>query len=494
MKDDLFDHLKHKLAETSVPDPDRGWQHMNALLDAQVTQRPAIVRHAPWYVAAASVLLITGGVLAFYHELPIFSHKDSATIARKGVTLSHTGTADLTDKSSPSGTASASAGASISAGANASVSANISAGASISGSGATPAGSGSFASVNSSAGNGARAVGGSPNVASSTGKQTPPAIASTPQETGNSTDLVRANEITSSSNNGDGYATSHDELASLNPGQLLRQDQALNAGQDLKSYPSASATVHQRILQAKPASIAPHKAPVSHWGLEVGVGMNVPGSMRNVTVNGRKEFEPGLYPALQADYRFNAKWSLSTGVAIPSPVSYAHSPTNEDLLINSTNVSTNNTTTSQSTTKTSKIGRLLYADIPLVVKWALLKHVSIEGGGQLSYLVHQQMETNTQSSASGYSSSNPSAYYYVANSLTPSTANVTYYFSHVPQGNVKKVDPRYVLGASYQLHRFSADVQYQGSLRQSATQYDDSGNQINDRTSIVQLKVMYSFH
>jgi hypothetical protein len=224
------------------------------------------------------------------------------------------------------------------------------------------------------------------------------------------------------------------------------------------------------------------------------VGMNVPGSMRNVTVNGRKEFEPGLYPALQADYRFNAKLSLSTGVSIPSPVSYAHSPTNEDLLINSTNVSSNNTTTSQSTTKTSKIGRLLYADIPLVVKWALLKHISVEGGGQLSYLVHQQMETNTQSSASGYSNNNPSGYYYVASSLTPSTANVTYYFSHVPQGTVKKVDPRYVLGASYQLHRFSADVQYQGSLRQSATQYDDSGNQVNDRTSIVQLKVMYSFH
>ena len=143
------------------------------------------------------------------------------------------------------------------------------------------------------------------------------------------------------------------------------------------------------------------------------------------------------------------------------------------------------------TTKSSKIGRLLYLDIPLLVKWRIFKHVSVEGGGQISYLLHQQMESNTQSGSGTYSNSTS----LLAPSTSSNYSSVTYYFySHVPQGTVQKVDPRYVVGAAYQLHRFSADLQYQGSMRQAATQYDDAGNEVNNRTSIVQLKLMYSLH
>ena len=67
MRDELFDHLKHKLAETEIPDPGQGWQLMSSLLDAATPPKQVRVLYR-WY-AAAACLLVAGAAWAIIHEI-----------------------------------------------------------------------------------------------------------------------------------------------------------------------------------------------------------------------------------------------------------------------------------------------------------------------------------------------------------------------------------------------------------------------------------------
>jgi len=50
MNSALFEHIKHRLSETAVPDPDQGWQQMNVLLDDAGGARKAPTLR--WWYAA----------------------------------------------------------------------------------------------------------------------------------------------------------------------------------------------------------------------------------------------------------------------------------------------------------------------------------------------------------------------------------------------------------------------------------------------------------
>ncbi len=103
----------------------------------------------------------------------------------------------------------------------------------------------------------------------------------------------------------------------------------------------------------------------------------------------------------------------------------------------------------------------------------------------MSYLLDEQEDSRTSSIISpgfqAYTTTPNSAY---APLLQRNTG------THGPQP-IRKIDPRYLLGAGYDLHRFSAGVQYQGGLLKAVNQVDDAGNLFSNRTSTVRFQINY---
>ena len=177
-------------------------------------------------------------------------------------------------------------------------------------------------------------------------------------------------------------------------------------------------------------------------------------------------------------YRMTPRWNLSLGVGAPSPVSYANMPTATDLYIAADTLQNNTqTTTSQ------RIVRLVFADIPLTVGYQVMNHLSLQAGVQLSCLLSQQDET--------VSVNTPLRGAFIP--LALSTSALIYYpGNHDPlRANVAKIDPRGLVGVNYQLHRFSASLQYQAGLRTEISQSDADGNPINSRTSTLRMLIGY---
>jgi hypothetical protein len=128
-------------------------------------------------------------------------------------------------------------------------------------------------------------------------------------------------------------------------------------------------------------------------------------------------------------------------------------------------------------TSSTKIGRLLYLDIPVSVEWAVVPRLNVEAGVQYSRLLTEQDDTQTTT-------------------LTPTTNFALYYpataSTHDQQPQVRCSDIRYLVGANYTWHRFSASVQYQRGLQHSANQVDDQGNSIVNHTSVAKMQIMYT--
>ena len=413
MKDELFDHLKHKLSETEIPGPDQGWLHMRALLEANAPARPVSFPRV-WY-AAAACLALAAGAWALIHYSAAFKSGGQAVVAPAihGAALQAPATTAAAGASATTGTSatSATAGATTSAG------------------------------VTTSAGpvrNHATA-----NPAVTDGLPTTAGTTPTTAATG-------PTEVTSDA----GIALS-----------------TAKGGFNLLDKPQSPplATEYKTI---RPAVGPVHPAHHSRWNFEFGLGANFPGSFRFVTINGKKKWEAGVYPEVNVLYRLNSRLNLTAGLAAPSPVSYSKTLTNTSL-----ETATN---PGQTYTQSTRIGRLLYADLPLGLSWMAIKHVSLDGGIQFSRLLSKQYDTRSSKvNTQGFTP------YVLGNAGTPPVVEYS-------DGQVLKTDARYQLGAAFHWRRLSAGVQYQSGLLRTYNISDGQGNSIENHTSIARMRIMYS--
>ena len=523
MNDEFFDHIKHKLAETPVPDPDQAWQQMRTLLDARgVAPRGSVVRSlSPWWQAAACVLVISAS-WAFYHHWAS-NHESLASIRAKAHrtvqgnpgrvgNASNDGSATATGGALPDGSATINGGALPDGNAAINGSTLPDGSAAINGS-ALPDRATPNESVPS---NGNTPGGGTPSPAITSGRNAPNGAsafgaagynASTLSSTGTfshpgashagalaSTQTPFSGGITGANINTAGQA-----LLANNAGADGGQpEDGSAASSDGASAPSKnlslSLTDAHFLLDRptdKPLAAGRQRAPVSaseplhihspmhipRWGFNIGLAANVPGSFRKIKTNSQK-LTPGVYPMAYVQYRMTPRWNLSLGIGAPSPVSYANMPTATDLYIAADTLQNNTqTTTSQ------KIARLVFADIPLTVGYQVMNHLSLQAGVQLSCLLSQQDET--------VSVNTPLRGAFIP--LALSTSALIYYpGNHDPlRANVAKIDPRGLVGVNYQLHRFSASLQYQAGLRTEISQSDADGNPINSRTSTLRMLIGY---
>jgi hypothetical protein len=416
MRDELFDHLKHRLAETEVPDPGQGWQMMQPLLKATTPTRVYTLTRW-WYAAAAACLILGGASWMIVHE------------ARSGrqTTLAGVGTSPTQGKTPPALTAPAlttPAPAMTATGSSTTAMAP-----------ATMPGAKSFRPLS--------------------GLYAIPRISRTPVSgaSAGSTASPEGPEV---------MLTLTHAIADIRvPAAIsLRREQPLA----LSFHALASATT--------PVVGPLHPARHSRWGFEVGLGANLPGSMRTVTVNNRAKFEPGIYPVFNALYRLSSRLSLKTGLAAPSPVAYSKTLSQKSLNVNDSAYTYAGATVST----TQKIGRLLYLDVPLSIEWAVVPHLNLEAGLQFSHLLSRQEDTHTAVETS---------YNLVA--YAPSVQ-----LSENNPSQVRHTDIRCIVGAQYTWRRFSAGVRYQAGLQHAASQVDNQGNIIDNHTSVASMQIMYS--
>ena len=210
----------------------------------------------------------------------------------------------------------------------------------------------------------------------------------------------------------------------------------------------------------------------SRWNFEFGLGANFPGSFRFVSSNGKRKWEAGVYPEVNVLYRLNSRLNLTAGLAAPSPVSYSKTLTNTSL--------ENATSPGQTLTQTTKIGRLMYADLPLGLSWMAFHHISLDGGIQFSRLLSKQYDTHSSKiNTQGFTP------YVTGSASTPPAVEYS-------DGQVLKTDVRYQLGAAFHWKRLSAGVQYQSGLLRTYNISDEQGNSIENHTSIARMRIMYS--
>jgi hypothetical protein len=211
------------------------------------------------------------------------------------------------------------------------------------------------------------------------------------------------------------------------------------------------------------------------WSFDIGLAANTPGSFRKIDNEGQAKLEPGVYPVVFVSYRLSTRWSVSMGLSGPAPVAYSNSPA-----VTSLYVAADSLQNVSQTTANQKLARLTYLDIPLMMRYQLFNHLTIEAGVQASYLLEQQNATTTVTAP--------------VRGFIPlyATTNIYYPGNHDPMTpQAKKIDPRCLMGLNYQFHRFSAEVQYEAGLRAAVTQADDEGNTINERTGVVRMMIGY---
>lgn len=438
MRDELFDHLKHKLAETEIPDPGQGWQLMSSLLDATTRPKPVRVLYR-WY-AAAACLVLAGAAWAIVHEArtgmnpspTAVAHKASdspAVTAAPPVTVPETTNKDFGNATAPNEVATATA----------------------------PATGGAPAAIRLSD---ARLSDARVNTA-----HTP------------STSRVETN--TGETRPSTVPASSDDAVASLSGMSA--------AAPSVTREPLKNALLHAQPLSSSLKTLAPttgplHPARHSRWGLDIGIGANFPGSMRSISVNNQNRFEPGLYPTVSARYRVTSRLSLKVGVSGPSPVAFTRTLSQKNLTVIDTLV--NASYAAPVTASTTKIGRLLYMDIPLSASWMVVPHLNLVAGVQYSKLLSQQQDSrSTEYAASRLYSYAPAA---ATSQPTPMMQTIK-----GEEPSIRKSDIRYLVGAAYTWKRFSAEVEYQAGLQHSASQVDNQGNKIESHTSIAKMQIMY---
>lgn len=440
MRDELFDHLKHKLAETEIPDPGQGWQLMSSLLDATTRPKPVRVLYR-WY-AAAACLILAGAAWAVIHEARTGMNTAPATLAHNEAVAPAPGPSSVPETASKDfGGASAPNNAATAASAPAGPAAPAPASAPVAASAPTTV-------------HGASARGFAERI------QPPPPVeglASVPPAPG----------VTES-------------VASLSGMSA--------AGPAFNREPLKNTLLREKPLASSMRTIAPTAGPVrpahhSRWGLDIGIGANFPGSMRTVSVNNQSRLEPGLYPTVSAHYRLTSRLSLKVGLAGPSPVAFTKTLSQNNLTVTDTLV--NAAYAAPASSSTTRIGRLLYLDVPVAASWAVVPHLNLVAGVQYSKLLSQQQDTRS----TAYAASRLYSYAPAALTNTPVTTMMQTVKGEEP--SVRKSDLRYLVGAAYTWKRFSAEVDYQCGLQHSASQVDNQGNKIDSHTSIAKMQIMY---
>ena len=485
MRDELFDHLKHKLAETEIPDPGQGWQLMSSLLDATGRPRPVVLLRR-WY-AVAACLVLAGVAWAIVREIRSDERQNPTTLigaTSPAATVSprpvHPADGPARDFATAPGASAGSAGSDkgLSSG---SVSAGASGASGASGQSAVPAGA--MTSAGATAGARARVSVGAMTTGTSTGgTSTSGTSASGSSIAGSSaggTPTTAGTMASAGAPTSAGATTSAYDAAG---GSLTLRGMSAPAPAYIRE-PVRNTLLRERPLVASLRPLAPVVGPLrpthhGRWGLDIGLGANLPGSMRTVSVNNQTKWEPGLYPVLTTRYRLNSRLNLKVGVAAPSPVAYAKTLSQKSLSVNDTIVASYASSVS---TASTKIGRLLYLDVPVSAEWTVAPHLSLEAGIQYSRLLSQQEDTR-------YSTSVPTGLTAYAPSTNVSLVQTS---GDSQSSQVRKSDFRYLVGANYTWHRFSAGVQYQGGLRHSASQVDDQGNTIDSHTSIAKMQIRY---
>lgn len=468
MKDEFFDHIKHRLAETPVPDPEQAWQQMNVLLDAEEIPRRSSIRYLHWWQAAAC-LLIASAAWAMYYEWGAIHHWQ---IAGGHLSFSHPAMGSEVPGTAASGnTASASPAPGSSASGN-----TTSAGPALEGSApgnTSPAGlaqagqqSGNTALGNRVPGNrqtGVRQTGSGQGVSgfSPADNGTSDAFADR-QEAGAQSSTAAASPNT--------LSTDNDLSMSLMDNMFVLDRPAAN--------PLISGAKNRVTVNPAGAANALHIRNPQHlprWSFDIGLAANTPGSFRKIDNNGQTKLEPGVYPVAFVSYRLSTRWSLGIGLSAPAPVAYSSSPTVTSLYVAADSLqNVSQTTTSQ------KLARLTYLDIPLMMRYQLFNHLTVEAGVQASYLLEQQnAATSTTAPVRGFIPLYATVNAYYPGNHDPTTAQVT------------KLDPRCLMGLNYEFHRFNAEVQYEAGLRTAVTQTDDEGNTISQRTGVVRMMIGY---
>jgi hypothetical protein len=485
MKDDLFDHLKHKLSETAVPDPALGWQQMSALLDATVKPRNPLLLRRSWYIAAAASVLVAGSVWAIYYEARGYRSSDTTRTAvadRAGAGHDAPGAGQTAPDAPGAGqvrTSASGQSAPDASGSTAGTAAQTGAGAA-----AVSAQAGAPSSANDRLTAGHLTQGQStPNQRAARLAGTANPLHSESAAAHSATDRLASSRLTTTPSMTTSSVTTSSAIPSSNDRSLTDNAEttepknnwsAKTVSNDALSDRPEAGPLSRSVSSGVSPIVAVRTVHRSRWGFEVGLGVNVPGSLRKVNVDNHTKWEPGIFPIVYADYRLTRRLTLKSGIAAPSPVAYTKTPVTTTLRM-ATDTAINQY--GQTTTQQSKIGRLLYADVPVSLQWGILSCLSLEGGVQFSYLLSQQEDVSTQSTVpQGFTA------YYAA----PAMPAVQY---HAPA--VRKSDPRYLLGADFQWHRFSADLQYQGALLKSTSQFDEQGMSIDNHTSILRVQMTY---
>jgi len=450
MNSALFEHIKHRLSETAVPDPDQGWQQMNVLLDDAGGARKAPTLR--WWYAAACLLLVSAGWALFHgNHAPVQKNGVAVSLPKAGVPSAPTA-AGMTVPSAgaivpPAGVAVPSTEGAISLNAGSATGGSRQTGAS--------AVTNPFGSSANAAHSGASVTG------------TPPGSFVTALP-GNAA-VPGASDLSASSPVSLSAETESHRLQDLQYAPL--------SGKYLMDLPQGRLIAGSMKPLAIPVTPMKNTSRLPRWGFEIGLGANAPGSLRKITQNDHNTTNLGIYPIAFVDYRLTHRWTLRAGLAAPAPVAYSSMPTHTTI---STTVNDSLQST-QTVSEKNKIGRLVYLDIPVTAQFAVFPHFTVEAGVQLSRLLTEQEDTKTASTVS------PGFIAYATNYMS---GQVPLAQTHNTQ-QVRKTDPRYLLGANYQLHRFSAGLQYQGGLLKSVNQTDDEGNVLSNRTSIVRMQINY---
>jgi hypothetical protein len=417
MTDEFFDHIKHRLAETSVPDPEQAWRQMNVLLDASGISRKSSIRYLHWWQAAACLLAVSAA-WAMYHEWPGIRHAQVATAKTKG----HARTPIQAPAQDPTLAQEGLAQGGLASG------------------GTAPGGT---------------APGNHPVRRSQT--------------------MVAYGRISNRRVAFTGSQNTSTEQPE-EPGAANDLSISLTDRTFLLDRPLAGRLMGVGRNVAGAASLVHIHAPrhVPRWSFTIGIAANTPGSFRNISNNGQTKWEPGVYPIAEAWYRLSPRWSLGLGLAAPAPIAYTNAPTNTDLYVAADSLQNNTqTTTSQ------RLARLTYLDIPLMMRFELFNHLTVEAGIQASYLLSRQDETNSTNAP-------------VRGLIALANTNIYYPGNHDPlHSQVMKIDPRGLLGLNYRFHRFNAGLQYEAGLRVAVNQTDDQGNPVSERTNVMRMTVGY---
>jgi hypothetical protein len=323
MKDEFFHHIKHRLAETPVPDPELAWQQMNVLLDAEEIPRKLTIRSLHWWQAAAC-LLVASAVWAMYHEWGAVRRWQ---MAGAHLSLSHLASGSVAPGMPASG--------------------NTTPGGATSGSlasGSTAPGgpaSGSTAPGGPASGNT-----GLGNTASGNTAFGGPASGNMPQG-----DLVPGNKVRNNRQTGGRQTSGFFPAGKGTPDALFMDGQDagaaspmataghnnLSIGNNLFISPADGIFLMDRPAASpltsagkKPEGMNPAVAVdalhirnprhLPRWSFDIGLAANAPGSFRKIDNDGQTKLEPGVYPVVFVSKRFSTPRSVGKGRKAPAPL------------------------------------------------------------------------------------------------------------------------------------------------------------------------------